>query len=650
MFQLAARRRILAMALISAALAGAAEQWTAPLAPRRPALPAKTQNPIDAFLKDVPGTPVSDALYARRLYLDLWGLPPLPEQLAEFQRDRDPAKRAKLAERLLAHKRNYTGHWISFWNDLLRNDDGVIYHGERKSITNWLEKALEDNLAYDKFVTALLDPDAKTGPDGFIIGVNWRGEVPASERPPLQAAQNSAQTFLGVNLKCNVCHDSFISRWKLADAYGLASYFSAEPLEVARCDVKTGEFAEPRFLFPELPTSLSGRNLKQRRAEVARLFTAPENGRLARTLVNRYWKQLFGRGIVEPVDDMAAEPWNADLLDWLASDFADNGYDLKRLLRTMVTSRAYQLPAQPPGKAGERYVFRGPHARRLSAEQFADSIASITGEWRFKTPAQALPARSVRDWELKSTTLTRALGRPVRDQVTTGRLTQPTTLQALELVNGTTLATWLRAAGERLAGSRPPAPANLFDSGVVRRNQVNVDVPLRGAKKLWLIVENIDSYDPARVIPQWKDAVLLKGTERVPLATLTGGTDPERLVLPSQLSISADGFDRFQAVAQVAKESAASDVGPAIRFFLFDQEPDLQRLVRVEGDSPSPPPPPGMSTTALIGRVYQHALSREPSPRERGAAEEVFGGKLTADAAEDFLWMIFLSPEFQYIR
>jgi hypothetical protein len=650
MFQLAARRRILAMALISTALAGGAEQWTAPLAPRRPALPAKTQNPIDAFLKDVPGTPVSDALYARRLYLDLWGLPPWPEQLAEFQRDRDPAKRAKLAERLLAHKRNYTGHWISLYNDLLRNDDGVIYHGERKSITNWLEKALEDNLPYDKFVTALLDPDTKTGPDGFIIGVNWRGEVPASERPPLQAAQNSAQTFLGVNLKCNVCHDSFISRWKLADAYGLASYFSAEPLEVARCDVKTGEFAKPRFLFPDLPTSLSGGNLKQRRAEVARLFTAPENGRLARTLVNRYWKQLFGRGIVEPVDDMAAEPWNADLLDWLASDFADNGYDLKRLLRTMVTSRAYQLPVQPPGKAGERYVFRGPHARRLSAEQFADSIASITGEWRFKTPAQALPARYVRDWELKSTTLTRALGRPVRDQVTTGRLTQPTTLQALELVNGTTLATWLSAAGKRLEGSRPPAPANLFDSGVVRRNQVNVDVPLRGAKKLWLIVENIDSYDPARVIPQWKDAVLLKGTERVPLATLTGGTDPEKLALPSQLSIAADGFDRFQAVAQVAKESAASDVGPAIRFFLFDQEPDLQRLVRVEGDSPSPPPPPRMSTTALIGRVYQHALSREPSPRERGAAEEVFGGKLTADAAEDFLWMIFLSPEFQYIR
>ncbi len=639
-----------AAAIMAVVVASAAEKWTAPLEPRRPALPHQTGNPIDAFLSEVPGAPVSDALYARRVYLDLWGLLPAPQQLAEFHRDRDPGKRAKLANRLLADKGNYTGHWISFWNDLLRNDDGVIYHGERKSITKWLEKALEENMPYDRFVSALLNPEDKAGPEGFIIGVNWRGEVPASERPPLQAAQNSAQTFLGINLKCNVCHDSFISRWKLADAYGLASYFSSEPLEIARCDVKTGKLAEPRFLFPDLRTSQTGGSLAERRAEVARLFTTPENGRLARTLVNRYWKQLFGRGLVEPVDDMAAEPWNADLLDWLASDFADHGYDLKRLLHTITSSRAYQLPTQPEVKPGQRYVFRGPQARRLSAEQFADAIASVTGEWRYKAAAQALPARYVRDWELKSTPLTRALGRPVRDQVTTERLTQPTTLQALEMVNGAMLANWLHSAGERLAGAQAPAPANLFDSGVVRRNAVNVDLPLQGAGKLWLVVENIDSYDPDRVIPQWRNAVLIKGNERVPLSKLVSGADPEKLALPSIITLAAAGFDRFQATVQVTSDSTGSDIGPAIRFFVFDKEPDLRRMVKVEGATPVAPPPAAMSPSGLITRVYQEALSRDPSPGERLVAEQVLGARMNADAVEDFLWMIFLSPEFQYIR
>src|SRR5213075_3466516 len=102
--------------------------------------------------------------------------------------------------------------------------------------------ALESNLPYNRFVGKLLNPAAPQDPDGFLIGVNWRGEVNASQTPAMQAAQNTAQVFLGVNLKCNSCHDSFISKWKLKDAYALATYFSPDPkLELFRCDAATGQ-------------------------------------------------------------------------------------------------------------------------------------------------------------------------------------------------------------------------------------------------------------------------------------------------------------------------------------------------------------------------------------------------------------------------
>jgi hypothetical protein len=117
-----------------------------------------------------------------------------------------------------------------------------------------------------------------------------------------------------------------------------------------------------------------------RQAMAARLFTSADNGRFARTFVNRIWDRLFGRGIVPAVDDMDGQPFDADLLDWLASDFADHHYDIQFLIERIMTSDAYQLPSVPkPERASADYVFRGPHPRRLTAEQFADAIASITG-------------------------------------------------------------------------------------------------------------------------------------------------------------------------------------------------------------------------------------------------------------------------------
>ncbi|HEX2726939.1 MAG TPA: DUF1549 domain-containing protein, partial [Beijerinckiaceae bacterium] len=393
----------------------------APLAPRMPPVPAgAAANPIDRFIdsylaqKKLPAPPlVSDALFARRVWLDLHGLPPPPEALAAFLASHDKDKRTRLIDRLLAERKPYAEHWISFWNDLLRNDEGVIYHGERKSISTWLLGALEQNVPYDAMVRALLDPPAKTGPEGFLVGVTWRGVVSASQVPPMQAAQNAAQVFLGINLKCAACHDSFINRWKLRDTYGLAGLFSEEPLELARCDVKLGGHETARFLYSDFGVKFDDSAAARRKA-AADWFVHRENGRFSRTLVNRYWRQLFGRGIVEPPDDMDGPPWSEDLLDWLASDFSAHGYDLRHLLRQITTSRAYQSEAVREVGESRDYVFRGPRLRRLSAEQFSDTISAVTGDWRLHSPRTENFATYSREWRLKSDPLSRALGRPIR--------------------------------------------------------------------------------------------------------------------------------------------------------------------------------------------------------------------------------------------
>jgi mono/diheme cytochrome c family protein len=632
-------------------------------------------NPVDALITQyfqergiaLPAA-VSDAVFARRAYLDLWGLLPTPEQWSEFVNDPRSDKRERLIDALLANRRNYSEHWISFWNDLLRNDEGVVYHGARESITTWLLQALQDNMPYDRFVRALLDPRDPGDPAGFLIGVNWRGDVSASQSAPMQAAQNSAQVFLGVNLKCNSCHDSFISKWKLKDAYGLAGFFSEHELEIYRCDVKTGEKAVPKFLFPEMGGIRPDASLAERRAAAARLFTAPANRRFARTIVNRIWQRLLGRGLVEPADDMDAPAWDPDLLEWLAADFVDHGYDMQHLLRRIMTSVAYQLPSvAPPAQAGRSYTFQGPLVRRLTAEQFVDALSSLTGEWRVLQPATAGLGRYSRDWRMKSTSLTRALGRPIRDQVFTGRNNEPTTLQALELVNGEVMANLLHRGARRMLGKLPPAPANLFDSGEMRSGQAVVDVDISGAKRLWLLLEDAGSYDPARVAAGWAAAELIgpDGVTRLADLEKKPGFEkralrfktqeyPESLAgaLPSEAvyDIAGKGYVRFRAVAGVDKSCLRSDISPRVRFFVFTEEPDRNQLVKVAGDYPVPAPRYDPDAGALIAGVYRYALGRDPRPEEAQVAREFLSPHVGPEGLEDLLWSVFLSPEFQFIR
>ncbi|HVJ86127.1 MAG TPA: DUF1553 domain-containing protein, partial [Caulifigura sp.] len=312
---------------------------------------------------------------------------------------------------------------------------------------------------YDAFVRELIAPSIES--EGFANGITWRGRVNASQVRELQFSQNVGQVFLGINLKCASCHDSFIDDWKLDDAYGLAAVVADEPLEIHRCDMPTGRKASAKFVFPELGGIDPNLPRAKKQARLAELLTDPRNGRFSRTIVNRLWRQLMGRGLVEPVDSMASEPWSERVLDHLADYFVKSGYDVKDLLRYIATSRAYQSktvsvekePATPEG-----FVYTGPIARRLTAEQFLDAVWALTASGP-KAPHPSLGSLTesstekdpIRAAYVVSDPLMRSLGRPNREQVVTTRPELLTTLQALDLSNGPELAEMLEAGSKKLA-------------------------------------------------------------------------------------------------------------------------------------------------------------------------------------------------------
>jgi hypothetical protein len=477
------------------------DEYVPPLKPRQVKLPPARpglEHPIDRVLAEYyrrekvsPPEPLDDTAFIRRVYLDIVGLLPPVDELEAFLNSSEGDKRQRLVARLLDDNTAYADHWMSFWNDLLRNDyRGTGFtDGGRVQITSWLYQSLLANKPYDEFVRELISPTEASG--GFIYGIKWRGRVNASQVREIQFSQNVSQVFFGVNMKCASCHDSFIDRWKLEQAYSLAAVIAEEPLEIHRCDKATGNIAVAGFLWPELGTIDASATKEARLEQLASLVTHPENGRFQRTIVNRLWQRLMGRGIVHPVDVMANRPWSDDVLDYLANYLVENDYDLKRLIEHVVSSRAYQsqTAAQEDDAPGSDYVFRGPELKRLTAEQFVDAVWAITdtrpdkivapiypgqpqakvknkpadikkaepAEKKVTIPPEQRRTAPVRAALVNSDLLMRSLGRPNREQVVTTRPEELTTLQALDLSNGEILTELLAKGAANLIKAKPQA-------------------------------------------------------------------------------------------------------------------------------------------------------------------------------------------------
>ena len=359
----------------------------------------------------------------------------------------------------------------------------------------------------------------------------------------MQASQNTAQVFLGVNLKCNACHDSFVSKWKLKDAYALAGFFSPEPrLRLYRCDVAQDAYAEPGFLYPELSRVPPSESLADRRATAAAIFTDPRNGRLPRTIVNRLWQRLLGHGIVANPDDMDGKPWSPGLLDAARQrlrrarlrpqvrhprhpDIARVSDARRRATRAKSRRAATCLP-------GPRFVDCRLNSSPTRSDRSPASGACISRAERSGGGGRGGPPMSDpstvgaygRDWRAASSDLTRALGRPIRDQIISARPGRRRPCRRWSSSNGEMLTRWLSRGARRMLGELPPDRLSLFNKAVAGRNASasTFDIGIASATRLWLIAEDYGSNAPERVEPLWAGAEFVDADGKAtPLSSLT---------------------------------------------------------------------------------------------------------------------------------
>ena len=684
-----------------------------PLRPRQPLLPAAKAgraHPIDRVLdgwladKGAP-TPLvaDDATFLRRVTLDLVGMLPSAEEARAFAADRRPDKRTLLVRSLLARNVDYADHWMAFWNDLLRNDyAGTGYiDGGRKQITNWLYVSLLANKPYDQFTRELVAPSADS--EGFAKGIIWRGAVSAAQMPELQYAQSVSQTFLGINMKCASCHDSFIDRWKLRDAYGLAAIYSDHPMELVRCDIPTGKAAAAAWPFPELGQVDAAKPREERLAQLAALITHPENGRFQRTIVNRLWHRLMGRGIVHPVDAMQTQPWNQDLLDVLANRLVESKYDLKAVIEFIATSQAYQSRAEILSRDAEdkSYVYRGPRAKRLTAEQFVDAVWRLTGT----TPAKIVPqvpraapvagaakkpviepllaapiwSNDIAGGRLPAVGETRSFRRQlVLDADVDAATCVVTCDNGFELyVNGKKIgagdnwadpksfdlsASLLKGANQIVvvghnAGKAPNVAALFFQVNVTLKGGARVRMATDAAWESTTSVPNArgtfaaGKAKAAEVV--WQPVSLVKGDAwrmaEARMAEMLAGVEASSAV-PARASLMKSDLlqralgrpNREQIVSMRPNELSTLEAidlsnGQALTNLLAA---GAAKLKKRKWSSPE----------ELARWLYVSALSREPAPAELKVAAGMVGADLSEQGIADLLWAVCMLPEFQTIR
>ncbi|MDO8539465.1 MAG: DUF1553 domain-containing protein [Opitutaceae bacterium] len=662
------------------------------------------QNPLDGFVdayfatqKISWGETIGDRMYARRVWLDTVGLLPPPAELEAFVADRAPDKRTRLVQRLLADNQRYAEHWLTFWNDLLRNDyKGPGYtDGGRRAITGWLYSALARNVPYDRFVAELINPGAAA--EGFANGILWRGAVNASMVPPMQAAQGIAQVFLGVNLKCASCHDSFINDYTLDDSYGLAGIYANGPLEIAECDKPTGHVARVKFLYDELGAIDVQADPATRRRQLADVITGRNNGRLPRTIVNRLWQRFLGYGLVEPVDEMDKAAWSPELMDWLAEDLVAHQFDLKHTIARILTSRAYQLRAVSLGEMEDHFVFRGPAVRRLSAEQFSDAIVTVAGLDRPKADAKInrlaalnaardpLPLEPKWIWatagaDQKAAPVSHVFRRVVNLAAapTEAHFAISADDNYTIRINGkaggasakrnSTGADWIDVAALLRAGENtieitaanmppdegrlvsvktdarpdPDSPAGLLLYARVRAGAKVMDFvsdrswTVRGGGEAGSNAVELGGVDLA----PWKMGRYFMDVAAAPKDTLP--VQRASLVFADPL-MTALGRPNREQVVTVRQATATT-----LQALELTNGATLASLLTQGAEKIVATTAAGAPT--LVESLYLQTLSRKPTPEERGIAEEVVGAPVKREGVEDLLWVLAMLPEFQLIH
>ena len=400
----------------------------------------------------------SDEVFIRRAFLDAIGTLPKPDVVERFLASTDPRKREKLVDELLGltgdprrdiYVNTWSSYWALKWGDLLRNNRLTVGDGGMWAFSNWIRAALRDNMPIDRFVREIITAQ------GSIYNIGPANYYKIARRPA-DLAETTAQVFLGLRLQCARCHHHPFEVYRQQDYYQLAAFFtrvgtkSSSDFGALGGDTivmvkRSGSIRHPRTRKIMQPTPLGGKpidtkNIRDLRRPLADWLTSPENPYFARNIVNRIWAYFMGTGLVEPIDDMRASnpPSNPELLDALAADFVKNGFNLRKLMRAIMTSRVYQLTAiAPPESVKSTRLYLHYNVKRLPAEVLFDAIDFACGTHEaFRGVPKGTRAIDLPDPNYSSYFLD-TLGRPKRViACECERTSQPNLAQVLDIANG----------------------------------------------------------------------------------------------------------------------------------------------------------------------------------------------------------------------
>ncbi|VTR99311.1 DUF1549 and DUF1553 domain-containing protein [Tuwongella immobilis] len=419
----------------------------------------------------VPSERANDETFIRRLYLDLTGTLPTPTQVKQFVADANPAKRDVLVDQLLDSP-EYAYYFANKWADILR----VKRNGDATRMTgtfgfhDWIRQAMAEDMPYDRFVRSIL---GATGDEVKNPPTVWYKEL----QQPEQFVDDTAQVFLGQRLGCANCHHHPYEKWSQDDYWGLAAFFG----RVGRKNVPMngalpGAPQQMQVVFSRSSGSVNNKRTGQPakfkpldgpvvdvageddpRQALLDWMVQPKNPFFARAVANRYWAHFFGRGIVDPIDDMRVTnpPSNPALLDALADTLTSNQYSLKSLVKAIVKSRTYQLSAIPNEfNKHDKQAYARYYPKRMSAEVLLDAVGQVTGS---PTAFGGLPSDKFAPQraimlpdENFSTYFLEVFGRPSRiSACECERVSEANLAQALHLLNSDEVQSKLSRGGSR---------------------------------------------------------------------------------------------------------------------------------------------------------------------------------------------------------
>ncbi|MGC1272981.1 MAG: DUF1549 and DUF1553 domain-containing protein [Planctomycetaceae bacterium] len=407
-----------------------------------------------------PSPPATDTEFLRRVFLDTIGLPPTPEEVRAFLADADPMKRERLVDELLARP-EFVDYWAYRWSDLFLVNSEKLKPKQVEAYAGWIREQVAGNTPWDELARQVVTATGSTAEQG---AANFF----ALHQDPQGMAETVSTTFLGMSINCARCHDHPLEKWTNDQYYGMANLFArvrAKGSDEERVIFVSdrGDLVQPQTGEPQPPRPLDAEPIpfeatSDRREYLADWLTSPDNPYFARAVINRVWANFLGVGIVEAVDDLRLTnpPSNIPLFDALEADFVANGYDLKRLMRSILTSQTYQRSSVPlPENAAETRFYSHFYPRRLKAEVLLDATSQAAlAATVFKDKPAGTRALQLPDVKVESYFLD-TFGRPDRLQTCEcERTDMPSMKQVLHLMNGDTLNEKLsRVPDEKKGGS-----------------------------------------------------------------------------------------------------------------------------------------------------------------------------------------------------